>query len=153
MRKERGFGGQMLEIGSVVYVRYLDHVLFKDAGLSAYRPFVREAVGWLDHEDDGFIRLVWERLAEPMPSGELKQRVTGVVILKSAILGVWKFDGKNYLNQRAHSIHHEYTKEEKTEDGRDPGNAGNAPAPAFLREEGGDIQRCDKPPARRGVEA
>lgn len=140
----------MPEIGSVVYVRYLDHVLFRDAGLGAYRPFAREAVGWLDHEDDGFIKLVWERFAEPAPGGELKQRVTGVVILKSAILGMWKLDGENYLNQRAHSIRHEYTKEEKTEDRRDPGNAGNAPAPAFLREEGGNIQRRDKPPAGRG---
>jgi hypothetical protein len=85
----------------VVYVRYLDHVLFKDAGLDAYRPFVREAVGWLDHEDDGFIRLVWERFAEPTPSGELKQRATGLVILKSAILVMRKFDGENYLHQRA----------------------------------------------------
>jgi len=140
--------------GAVFYVRYLDHVLFKDVDPSAYaKPFMREAVGWLDREDDGYIRLVWERLAEPAPSGEVRQRVTGMVILKSVILEMRVLDEENYLSPKTNSIHHEYTKEEKTEDGRNPGNAGNAPAPAFLREEGGDIQRRDKPPARRGEEA
>jgi hypothetical protein len=85
--KQRGPGGRtVLELGSVVYVRYRDHVLFRDASPDAYQPFVREAVGWLDREDDGCIRLVWERFAEPAPNGATKQRATGLVILKSSIL-------------------------------------------------------------------
>ena len=74
------------ELGAAVYVRYRDHVLFKDADPGAYRPFVREAVGWLDHEDSDCIRLVWERFAEPTPNGEAKQRASGLVIMKSSIL-------------------------------------------------------------------
>ena len=34
--------------GSLVYIRYRDHVLFKDVDPSLYRPFIRETIGWLD---------------------------------------------------------------------------------------------------------
>lgn len=74
------------KLGDLVYVRYRDHVLFRDANASSYGPFVREAVGWLDYEDGGQIRIVWERFAEPVPNGGAKQRATGLVILRSAIL-------------------------------------------------------------------
>ena len=146
--EERGPGGRAVpEPGSVVYVRYLDHVLVRNADLGAYRPFVRETVGWPDREDGDCVRLVWDRAAGPAQSGKTKQLASGLVILKSAILEMRILGGENYLSQEANSIHHEYTKEEKTENRRNPGNAGNAPAPAFLREEGGDIQRRDKPSA------
>jgi hypothetical protein len=75
----------MAERGSVVYIRYRDHVLFRDAEAGDYKPFVREAVGWFDHENDEFIRLVWERFAEPS-QGNARERSTGLVILKSCIL-------------------------------------------------------------------
>jgi len=75
------------ESGDVVYIRYKDHVLFKDVDPSAYaKPFVRETLGWLDHEDDESIRLVWERFAEPDLRGEARQKVTGLVIMKNSIL-------------------------------------------------------------------
>lgn len=73
--------------GDIVYVRYKDHVLFRDAEANTYKPFVREAVGWLDYEDQECIRLVWERFAEPSPENA-KQRATGLVILKSCILEI-----------------------------------------------------------------
>lgn len=74
------------ELGTAVYVRYRDHVLFNDVNPGVYaKPFTREAIGWLDHEDDDCIRLVWERFAEPTPNGKTKQRASGLVILKSAI--------------------------------------------------------------------
>jgi len=86
MRKERGFGGQMLEIGSVVYVRYLDHVLFRDAEPQTFGPFVRETIGWLDHEASDFVRLVWERSVENGSNPATKQKATGLVILRGDIL-------------------------------------------------------------------
>ena len=76
----------MTELGTAIYVRYRDHVLFKDVDPGAYRPFVREAIGWLDHEDGDCIRLVWERFAEPTPNGKAKQRASGLVILRNSIL-------------------------------------------------------------------
>jgi hypothetical protein len=134
-----------LRIGPLVYVRYLDHVLFRDANPGAYGLFTREAIGWLDHEDNDCIRLVWERFAVPDPHGEAKQKETGLVILKSAILEIRRLCGENYLNLKEHSIHHEY--KGKTEDWCDPGNARNTPATAPVWKEGGDLQRGDKPPA------
>ena len=44
-----------LEVGSPVYIRYMDHVLFKDVDPSLYRPWTREAIGWLDYEDEEYI--------------------------------------------------------------------------------------------------
>jgi hypothetical protein len=76
----------MVKEGSVVYVRYLDHVLFRDADPQLYKPFIREAIGWLDYEDDSCIRLVWERYAEPRLDEEARMKATGLTILKSAIL-------------------------------------------------------------------
>ncbi len=72
--------------GSLVYVRYQDHVLFRDMDPSKASAFTRECVGWLDYEDQDHIRLIWERFAMPDPPGESKPRATGLVILKKAIL-------------------------------------------------------------------
>lgn len=73
--------------GSIVYIRYLDHVLFKDRDPSPYvKPFVRETLGWVDHENNESIRLIWERFAEPNPRGEAQQRATGLLIMKKDIL-------------------------------------------------------------------
>lgn len=84
----------MIPLGSLVYVRYLDHVLFKGVDPTAYAgSFMQETVGWLDHEDDDCIRLVWERFAKPTLREEVKQKATGLVILKSAILEMQRVNG------------------------------------------------------------
>lgn len=74
----------------MVYVRYVDHVLFKDSEASRYRPWTRECVGWLDYEDEDHVRIVWERFAMPDPPNESKPRATGLVILKKAVLELRK---------------------------------------------------------------
>ena len=74
------------DVGSLVYVRYQDHVLFKDADASQYQPWIRECVGWLDYENDEYVRVVWERYAEPNPPDNAKLRSTGLAILKKAIV-------------------------------------------------------------------
>ncbi len=73
-------------IGSLVLVRYSDHVLFRDLDPSLCRPWTRETVGWLDYEDADHVRIVWERFAMPDPPNESKPRATGLVILKKAIV-------------------------------------------------------------------
>ena len=75
-----------LEVGSLVYVRYMDHVLFRDMNPETAKPFTRECVGWLDYENEEHIRIVWERFAMPDPPSESKPRVTGLVILKNTIV-------------------------------------------------------------------
>ena len=80
----------LVEKGSIVCVRYQDHVLFKDVDPRLYRPFIREAIGWLDYEDEECLRIVWERFAMPDPPNESKPRATGLVILKRAIIEMRK---------------------------------------------------------------
>lgn len=69
----------------MVYVRYSDHVLFRDVDPVIATPSIRECVGWLDYEDEDHIRLVWERFAIPDLPNESKPRATGLIILKKAI--------------------------------------------------------------------
>jgi len=85
-RVRRGLRLSSLAPGSLVYVRYRDHVLFKDVDPSLYRPWSRETIGWFDYEDQECLRLVWERFAMPDPPNEAKPRATGLVILKKAIV-------------------------------------------------------------------
>ena len=75
-------------IGSIVVCRYMDHVLFKDADASQYQPWTREAVGWLDYEDDEYVRLLWERFSQANLPDNARTRSTGLTILKSAILEI-----------------------------------------------------------------
>jgi len=75
-----------MALGDVVYVRYRDHALFRDVDPDTWHPFVRECIGWLAFENDEYIRVVWERFAEPNEPEGAKQRAVGPVILKSAIL-------------------------------------------------------------------
>ena len=68
-------------------IRYFDHVLFRDStDPILLKPIVREAIGWLDSEGSDFIRLVWERYAEPVIDEQARTRVTGLVIRRCDIV-------------------------------------------------------------------
>ena len=73
-------------LGSPFYIRYFDHAFFSRADPRAYNePFALEMMGWLEHENNQCIRIVWERFAGSVPK-EAKLPSSGLVILKSAIL-------------------------------------------------------------------
>lgn len=72
--------------GRVVYVRYRDHVLFKDINPKAYGPQVRETIGWLAEDNEDHIRIEWERFNGSAVPDKLRQYATGLVILRSCIL-------------------------------------------------------------------
>ncbi len=76
----------MSDRGSLVIIRYRDHVRFENADASFYKPWILEAVGWLDYEDEECIRIVQERFPEPRPVGNSRLRSTGVSIVKSTIV-------------------------------------------------------------------
>jgi len=77
--------------GNIVIVRYYDHILFKDALSSGVlRPVVRETVGWLEYENTEYLRIVWERYAEPIIGEESRLRTTGLAIRKSDIIELRK---------------------------------------------------------------
>ncbi len=75
-----------LEPGSLILVRYRDTVLFRDSDASQYQPWIREAVAWLDFENQEYLRLVWERLCEPNPPDNARTRSTGLTIPRKTIL-------------------------------------------------------------------
>lgn len=76
-----------VKVGDVVVVRYYDAVVFRDLMQSSeVAPIAREAIGWLDFENENYIRLVWERHAEAMVNEELKTRITGLAIRKGDII-------------------------------------------------------------------
>jgi len=71
------------KIGFVFYVRYLDHVLFKNTDSDSCRPVVREVVGWLAKESDEAIWIVSDRSAEKISNKIAQPCESGLVILKS----------------------------------------------------------------------
>lgn len=68
-----------------VYVRYRDHVLFRNANPSLFQPSIREAYGWLAKEDEEAIWLCLDKPVENLPHEKLDP-ATGLVILKDDIL-------------------------------------------------------------------
>jgi hypothetical protein len=76
----------MAKPGSIVYVRYRDHVLFRNAEAGLYRPAVREAVGWLIKENEEAVWILWDRSVVRLPHERIHAGESGIVILKSDIL-------------------------------------------------------------------
>ena len=69
----------------LVYVRFKDHVIFKDhSNAIRVKPIVRETIGWLVSYNDNWITLLW--LREPSSSSRQLRRESGICILKSDII-------------------------------------------------------------------
>lgn len=83
----------MTEETSLIYVKYVDHVLFRNADPSLLKPCVREVVGWLARETDEILCLCHDRAVEALPFG--KPTESGLIILKSDILEMRKIEEKN----------------------------------------------------------
>ena len=73
-----------LEPGTLVYCKYLDHVLFQNADASNYQPWTRETVGWLDKVGLDYVRIVWTRHWDRTRQEPL--RSTGLSIARNEIL-------------------------------------------------------------------
>lgn len=71
--------------GMILCIRYLDHVLFKNADPRDLAPCVREAVGWFVNETEDYLALTFDRTVNPMVN-EVLCKESGLVILKSNIL-------------------------------------------------------------------
>jgi hypothetical protein len=75
-----------LAIKSVVYVRYRDHVLYHRGDPLSLKPQIRECVGWLVYEGEGYIILAWDRDADPPTLTGGDPKASGLVVLRSDIL-------------------------------------------------------------------
>ena len=71
-------------LGSVVYVRYKDHVLYRNIRDPIEEAVERETVGWLTRENGEIILIEHDRTPQclQLPGGS----GSGVIILKSCIL-------------------------------------------------------------------
>lgn len=82
----------MVKPGSVVYVRYRDHLLFRNADATLFQPSIRETVGWVLKENDDAIYLIWDRSVNPQKYEKPNPKESGLVILKTAILELKKIE-------------------------------------------------------------
>ena len=75
-------------LGSPVYIRYKDHVLFKNIQQPMEEAMERETIGWLSKENSEIILVEHDRT---MPNFELASgQSNGLIILKSCILEIRK---------------------------------------------------------------
>lgn len=85
-------------VDALVYVRYLDHVLFRNSDASMFMPALRETVGWLHCETADAVWLLWERSVEPLPHERCPAEESGLVLLKSDIVQIQRLPLQKMLN-------------------------------------------------------
>jgi len=87
---------QAIPHGSVVYVRYKDHVLFRNTPQPVEGAAERETVGWLTQETDELLCIQHDRTVEnPHHSSGT---ASGLLLLKSCILEIRMLPLKNFLS-------------------------------------------------------
>ena len=79
---------------TLVYVRYLDHVLFSRCSPLIMKPQIRETIGWLVYACNDFITLSWDRDAEPPTLKGGDSKASGLVLLKSDMLEFKKLEAQ-----------------------------------------------------------
>ena len=73
----------VFSLGSAVYVRYKDHVLFKNLEQPIEEAIERETIGWLSKENNEIILVEHDRTT---PNTELcGGQISGLIILKNCI--------------------------------------------------------------------
>jgi len=85
----KGKEAELIGKPSLVYVKYVDHVLFRNADPNIFKPTVREAIGWIVKESDEALWICFDRTVDGLPY-EKPDRASGLVIIKSDILEMKK---------------------------------------------------------------
>jgi len=102
-------------LGSPVYIRYKDHVLFKNIQQPMEEAMERETIGWLSRENGEIILVEHDRT---MPNAELcSGQSNGLIILKSCIIEIRKLplqeSSKWHLNSQETADKAEYALQPK----------------------------------------
>jgi hypothetical protein len=71
---------------NLIFVRYLDHVIYNRTSALSMKPQKREAVGWLIYDCEEYIVFSWDRDADPPTLRGGDPKGSGLVLLKSDIL-------------------------------------------------------------------
>ncbi|MCL2477816.1 hypothetical protein [Candidatus Bathycorpusculum sp.] len=74
------------EFTGLVYVQYVDHVVFHRAVAEDMGPQIRETVGWLISETEVCVTICYDRDTAPPTLRGGDAKASGLVLLKSAIL-------------------------------------------------------------------
>ena len=80
-------------VGMLVYILYLDHVLFLNANQSLLGSSLREAIGWIASEAETELTLCIDRAYKAPPFGN-QTRDSGLVIVKSTIQKIIEIEEK-----------------------------------------------------------
>jgi hypothetical protein len=84
--------GSALSSAELIFVRYLDHVLYNRTSALTVKPQAREAVGWLVYQCEQYIILSWDRDAEPPTLKGGDPKASGLVLLRSDISELKKIE-------------------------------------------------------------
>jgi len=77
-------GYQAFSLGSPVYIRYKDHVLFKNIQQPIEEAIERETMGWLTKENNDILLVEHDRTMPNLQIGSGQSN--GLIILKSCVL-------------------------------------------------------------------
>jgi hypothetical protein len=102
-------------LGSPVYVRYKDHVLFKNVVQPIEEAVERETIGWLTKQTDDVMLIEHDRT---IPRVQLSMgQGSGLIILKSCIIEIRELplqkSSKCHLNSQKHTVRAEYALQAK----------------------------------------
>ena len=79
-------------LNGLIFVRYVDHVLYNRTSALAMQPQIREAIGWLVYECEQYVTMAWDHDAEPPTLHGGDPKASGLVLLKSDILELKKLE-------------------------------------------------------------
>jgi hypothetical protein len=86
--------GKAIPKGSIVYIRYKDHVLFRNTPEDLENAAERETVGWLTQETGELLCIQHDRTIE-IPH-QASGTASGLVLLKSCILEIRALPLQNF---------------------------------------------------------
>jgi len=78
--------GEAIQKGSAVYIRYRDHVLFRNTPEALDQPAERETIGWLTQENKELVCIQHDRTIENLQYAT--GTASGLVLLKSCIIEI-----------------------------------------------------------------
>jgi len=103
--------GQAIPRGSAVYVRYRDHVLYRNTPEALENAAERETIGWLTQENKELVCIQHDRTIENLQYAS--GTASGLVLLKSCILEIraiplqntsrWPLISRNTITRNAES--------------------------------------------------
>jgi hypothetical protein len=96
----------------LVYVLYIDHVLYNRVDPLVMGPQIREAVGWLVYECDDYITISWDRDAGPPTLHGGDPKASGMVLLRSDTLELKNLNAEQNIQRTEFALH---PKERKTQ--------------------------------------